>query len=217
MVGGPSAHSGVARLVPAPRRGELVRLFGEELRAVREPLGQPGHGRGGQDPRRRRGRGAGDDRHLRLRGRASRASSTASPSPPSARPPDDGDLASAGPGRGHQRFNFPVAVWAWNAALAWVCGNPVVWKPSEKTPAHRARVPAPLQARRREGAREGHGGSRGLSGWCWARAPRASGWWTTIASASSPRPAPRPWAARSRRAPPGASCARCWSSAATTR
>lgn len=31
-------------------------------------------------------------------------------------------------------FNFPVAVWAWNAALALVCGDPVVWKPSEKTP-----------------------------------------------------------------------------------
>jgi len=31
-------------------------------------------------------------------------------------------------------FNFPMAVWAWNAALAWVCGNPVIWKPSEKTP-----------------------------------------------------------------------------------
>jgi aldehyde dehydrogenase (NAD+) len=31
-------------------------------------------------------------------------------------------------------FNFPVAVWAWNAALAIVCGNPVIWKPSEKTP-----------------------------------------------------------------------------------
>ena len=31
-------------------------------------------------------------------------------------------------------FNFPVAVWAWNAALALVCGNPCVWKPSEKTP-----------------------------------------------------------------------------------
>ncbi|RIK73707.1 MAG: aldehyde dehydrogenase family protein [Planctomycetota bacterium] len=31
-------------------------------------------------------------------------------------------------------FNFPVAVWAWNAAIAWVCGDPVVWKPSEKTP-----------------------------------------------------------------------------------
>jgi len=31
-------------------------------------------------------------------------------------------------------FNFPVAVWAWNTALAWVCGNVCVWKPSEKTP-----------------------------------------------------------------------------------
>ncbi|MCK5574539.1 MAG: aldehyde dehydrogenase family protein, partial [Sphingomonadales bacterium] len=31
-------------------------------------------------------------------------------------------------------FNFPVAVWAWNATLAWVCGDPVIWKPSEKTP-----------------------------------------------------------------------------------
>ena len=31
-------------------------------------------------------------------------------------------------------FNFPVAVWCWNAALALVCGDPVVWKPSEKTP-----------------------------------------------------------------------------------
>jgi aldehyde dehydrogenase (NAD+) len=31
-------------------------------------------------------------------------------------------------------FNFPVAVWSWNAALAWVCGNVSVWKPSEKTP-----------------------------------------------------------------------------------
>jgi aldehyde dehydrogenase (NAD+) len=31
-------------------------------------------------------------------------------------------------------FNFPVAVWAWNAAIAWVCGDSVVWKPSEKTP-----------------------------------------------------------------------------------
>src|SRR5690606_3166603 len=31
-------------------------------------------------------------------------------------------------------FNFPVAVWSWNTALALVCGDPVVWKPSEKTP-----------------------------------------------------------------------------------
>src|SRR5699024_1673857 len=31
-------------------------------------------------------------------------------------------------------FNFPVAVWSWNTALALICGNPVIWKPSEKTP-----------------------------------------------------------------------------------
>jgi aldehyde dehydrogenase (NAD+) len=31
-------------------------------------------------------------------------------------------------------FNFPVAVWSWNAMLAWVCGNVCIWKPSEKTP-----------------------------------------------------------------------------------
>ncbi|MDP7267841.1 MAG: aldehyde dehydrogenase family protein, partial [Pirellulales bacterium] len=31
-------------------------------------------------------------------------------------------------------FNFPVAVWAWNAAIGWVCGDPIIWKPSEKTP-----------------------------------------------------------------------------------
>ena len=31
-------------------------------------------------------------------------------------------------------FNFPVAVWAWNTALAWICGDVCVWKPSEKTP-----------------------------------------------------------------------------------
>jgi aldehyde dehydrogenase (NAD+) len=37
-------------------------------------------------------------------------------------------------------FNFPVAVWAWNAALALVCGDPVIWKPSEKTPLTAAAV-----------------------------------------------------------------------------
>ncbi|MEO0977560.1 MAG: aldehyde dehydrogenase family protein, partial [Pseudomonadota bacterium] len=31
-------------------------------------------------------------------------------------------------------FNLPVAVWSWNTALALICGNPVIWKPSEKTP-----------------------------------------------------------------------------------
>jgi aldehyde dehydrogenase (NAD+) len=31
-------------------------------------------------------------------------------------------------------FNFPVAVWSWNTALAWICGDVCIWKPSEKTP-----------------------------------------------------------------------------------
>ena len=44
-------------------------------------------------------------------------------------------------------FNFPVAVWAWNAALALVCGDTVVWKPSEKTPLTRHRVPGAVRKR----------------------------------------------------------------------
>ena len=46
-------------------------------------------------------------------------------------------------------FNFPVAVWAWNTAVALVCGDTVVWKPSELTPADRARLPGPDRAGRR--------------------------------------------------------------------
>ena len=54
-------------------------------------------------------------------------------------------------------FNFPVAVWAWNAALALVAGDPVVWKPSEKTPltalATQALFDKALAAYRAEGTR----------------------------------------------------------------
>ncbi len=46
-------------------------------------------------------------------------------------------------------FNFPVAVWAWNAALALVCGDPVIWKPSEKTPLTAAAVMALARTRAR--------------------------------------------------------------------
>ena len=58
-------------------------------------------------------------------------------------------------------FNFPVAVWSWNAALALVCGDPVVWKPSEKTPltalavaSHRASAPWRGSATRPQGLSE---------------------------------------------------------------
>ena len=44
-------------------------------------------------------------------------------------------------------FNFPVAVWSWNAALALVCGDPVIWKPSERTPLTRARLDVAAEAR----------------------------------------------------------------------
>ena len=47
-------------------------------------------------------------------------------------------------------FNFPVAVWSWNAALAFVCGDAVVWKPSEKTPLTALAVQALVRARRGE-------------------------------------------------------------------
>src|SRR5690606_35989782 len=42
-------------------------------------------------------------------------------------------------------FNFPIAVWAWNTALALVCGDPVIWKPSEKTPLTALAVQAVFQ------------------------------------------------------------------------
>jgi aldehyde dehydrogenase (NAD+) len=99
-IGNPAAASERAaraflewRSVPAPRRGELVRLLGEELRAAKEPLA----------------------RLVTL---------------------ESGKIVqeALGPVLVISAFNFPVAVWAWNAALALVCGNPVIWKPSEKTP-----------------------------------------------------------------------------------
>ena len=89
---------------------------------------------GRQDHPGRPGRSAGDDRHLRLRRR---------PVAPALRPdhrlrapraPHARGLAALGVVGIISAFNFPVAVWSWNAALALVCGNPVVWKPSEKTP-----------------------------------------------------------------------------------
>ena len=45
-------------------------------------------------------------------------------------------------------FNFPVAVWSWNSALALVCGDPVVWKPSERTPLTALACQALFRARR---------------------------------------------------------------------
>lgn len=122
------------KTVPAPVRGELVRLLGEELRAAKKDLAQLVTLECGKILSEGRGEvqemidicdfAVGISRQLYGL-----------------------TIASERPGH-HMRetwhplgpvlvisaFNFPVAVWSWNAALALVCGDPVIWKPSEKTP-----------------------------------------------------------------------------------
>ena len=122
------------RTVPAPKRGELIRLLGEVLREHKEDLGALVSYEAGKIKE----EGLGEVQEMidicdfavglsrQLYGLT---------------------IASERPGH-HMRetwhplgvigvisaFNFPVAVWSWNTALAIVCGNPVIWKPSEKTP-----------------------------------------------------------------------------------
>src|SRR3984957_2282712 len=122
------------REVPAPRRGELVRLLAEELRASKEALGALVTLEVGKITSEGLGEvqemidicdfAVGLSRQLYALAIASerpghRMTETWHPMGPCA-------IISA--------FNFPVAVWPWNAALALVCGDPVIWKPSEKTP-----------------------------------------------------------------------------------
>lgn len=122
------------RRVPAPQRGELVRLFAEELRAHKAALAELVTLECGKSISEGEGEvqemidicdfAVGMSRQLHGLTIASER-------------PDHHLLE-----RWHpigvvgviSAFNFPVAVWCWNAALAWVCGNAVVWKPSEQTP-----------------------------------------------------------------------------------
>jgi aldehyde dehydrogenase (NAD+) len=122
------------RQVPAPRRGELVRLIGDELRASKEALGRLVSLECGKILQ----EGLGEVQEMidicdfavglsrQLYGLT---------------------IASERPGHSMREvwhpmgvcgiitaFNFPVAPWCWNAALALVCGDPILWKPSEKTP-----------------------------------------------------------------------------------
>jgi len=122
------------RTVPAPRRGELIRLFGQELRAEKEALGKLVTMECGKLLQ----EGLGEVQEMidicdfavglsrQLYGL----------SMPSERPGHkmNENWLPIGPVAIISAFNFPVAVWAWNTALACVCGNPVIWKPSEKTP-----------------------------------------------------------------------------------
>jgi aldehyde dehydrogenase (NAD+) len=124
----------VWRNVPAPRRGELVRLFGEELRANKVALGRLVTLEAGKILQ----EGLGEVQEMidicdfavglsrQLYGL------TIASERPGHRMMET--WHPAGPVGIISAFNFPVAVWAWNAALAIVCGDSVIWKPSEKTP-----------------------------------------------------------------------------------
>ena len=122
------------RNVPAPRRGELVRLFGDELRAHKDALAALVTIEAGKIVPEARGEvqemidicdfACGLSRQLY-------GLTIASERPGHRMSESWHPLGVVGV---ISAFNFPVAVWAWNAALALVCGNSVVWKPSEKTP-----------------------------------------------------------------------------------
>jgi aldehyde dehydrogenase (NAD+) len=122
------------RDVPAPRRGELVRLFGEELRAHKDALGRLVTLEAGKILQ----EGLGEVQEMidicdfavglsrQLYGL------TIASERPGHRMMEQ--WLPAGPVAIISAFNFPVAVWAWNAALAIVCGDSTIWKPSEKAP-----------------------------------------------------------------------------------
>jgi len=122
------------RNVPAPARGEFVRLFGEELRAAKEDLGRLVTIECGKIY----SEGLGEVQEMidicdyavglsrQLYGLTM----------PSERPQHHmrETWQPLGPVGIISAFNFPVAVWSWNAAISLVCGDSIVWKPSEKTP-----------------------------------------------------------------------------------
>ena len=122
------------RMVPGPRRGELVRLLGEELRAHKAELGRLVSIEVGKIP----SEGLGEVQEMidicdfavglsrQLYGLTIATERSGHRMMETWHPLGVVGVISA--------FNFPVAVWSWNAALALVCGDSVVWKPSEKTP-----------------------------------------------------------------------------------
>ncbi len=177
------------RDVPAPRRGELVRVFGEELRANKEQLGKLVTLEAGKILQ----EGLGEVQEMidicdfavglsrQLYGL------TIASERPGHRMMET--WHPAGPVAVISAFNFPVAVWAWNAALALVCGDSVIWKPSEKTPLTALATQALFE-----------------------RAVKKFG----SAFRSSALPAPRAWAVNWRRSSPRASANPFWNWAATT-
>ena len=122
------------RNVPAPRRGELVRLLGKELRSAKEPLARLVTLETGKIVQ----EGLGEVQEMiDLCDFAVGLSRQLYGLTIASERLDHRMIEQwhpLGPVLVISAFNFPVAVWAWNAALALVCGDPVIWKPSEKTP-----------------------------------------------------------------------------------
>jgi aldehyde dehydrogenase (NAD+) len=122
------------RMVPAPRRGELVRVYGEQLRRNKAALGRLVTLESGKILQ----EGLGEVQEMidvcdfavglsrQLYGLTIASERPGHRMMETWHPAGVVAIISA--------FNFPVAVWAWNAALALVCGDAIVWKPSEKTP-----------------------------------------------------------------------------------
>ena len=124
----------VWRQVPAPKRGEVVRQLGQKLREYKEPLGKLVSYEMGKSYQ----EGLGEVQEMidicdfavglsrQLNGSTLHSERPVHRMYDQYHPLGIVGIISA--------FNFPVAVWCWNTALAWICGDVCIWKPSEKTP-----------------------------------------------------------------------------------
>ena len=122
------------RMIPAPKRGELVRQFGNKLREKKDDLGKLVSYEMGKSLQ----EGLGEVQEMidicdfavgvsrQLHGYTMHSERPGHRMYEQYHPLGIVGIISA--------FNFPVAVWSWNTALAWICGNVTIWKPSEKAP-----------------------------------------------------------------------------------
>jgi len=122
------------RVMPAPKRGEIVRQLGNKLREYKEPLGKLVSYEMGKSYQ----EGLGEVQEMidicdfavglsrQLNGATLHSERPSHRMYDQYHPLGIVGIISA--------FNFPVAVWCWNTALAWICGDVCIWKPSEKTP-----------------------------------------------------------------------------------
>ena len=122
------------RNMPAPKRGEIVRQYGEKLRKYKQPLGELVSYEMGKSMQ----EGLGEVQEMidicdfavglsrQLHGLTMHSERPGHRMYEQYHPLGVVGIISA--------FNFPVAVWCWNTALAWICGDTCIWKPSEKTP-----------------------------------------------------------------------------------